>query len=780
MKLATGGYAIAAVEHDLVFHDYVAVAAGEDGQPDCQVTPAIRKDMTTFAFRPAGCDPTAGTCTHLRVNVFSLVNPEPISDQAVLYTCRVRVRAYGAPLGVARVTLRDRDERAIAQSNGRGGNVCLRLQPSPPPVCASPRPAPHAPAVYVEDLSVATLPAEIAQAAVKLASGDFAVAEIVHDLEFSEGVTVGARSDGTPNCRPGAGLNKEFVLFAFRPTGCSPLAGNCTRVRVVIFSLENLDPISDGSLLYICNVRVSGNGGQLLVTNVELTDPNSDLIPQATGRAGTICVDQPLLPGCTGLQPLPSEPTAVLQDVVLPQPGAGTLIGWLADGRSEIQSASFDIQLDSGVCVRATTNGRPDCSVNPELLKDGSLFTFLPAGCTPASGTCTAVHVDIRPEAENFLYRLPHGAKLFTCNLEAGRSAALRVGNLSLLTRAGTGVPGVYGSRASVCIGGNVPPACPLPRPAPFGPSVYVEELRLDQPGDATITVRLSTGGQQISGVQNDILFNDKVRVKARPDGQPDCTVNPALLRDGSHFAFQPFGCNGSACSGIRAVVFSLQNVQPIPDDAILYRCVASVSAPTVVFATNARASTPAGQPVESLSAREGVVCVGSGPSPLECPAPRAAPSGPAVYVDDTAVASWGDGTIRVKLSTGGQEIAAVQVDLVFAPEIRVRERANGRPDCRVNPSIDKPSTAFAFQPSGCSGAACTGVRALVYAVNNNSAIPDQSTLFTCNITILQSGRLEVRNARGSNRQGGPVEGMNGRDGFCVNPPLALPSTRLR
>jgi hypothetical protein len=118
------------------------------------------------------------------------------------------------------------------------------------------------------------------------------------------------------------------------------------------------------------------------------------------------------------------------------------------------------------------------------------------------------------------------------------------------------------------------------------------------------------------------------------------------------------------------------------------------------------------------------------------CGTPRSAPVGPALWIPDQATASGGTATITVRLVTGGAQIAGVQSDLAFPPTAPIAVKANGYPDCTVNPGIDKGATGFYFRSNGCSGDACTSVRALVLSTVNTNPIPDGSALFTCTVNI--------------------------------------------
>ena len=311
--------------------------------------------------------------------------------------------------------------------------------------------------------------------------------------------------------------------------------------------------------------------------------------------------------------------------------------------------------------------------------------------------------------------------------------------------------------------------SCADPRPAPAGPAVYVQDLNLAEAGDATIEVKLATGGQSVAGTQNDLAFPAGVAVKTKPNGKPDCAVNPDIDKGATSFAFRQAGCpEGSTC--VRALVLSTDNVNEIPDGSVLYTCNVTVAGSGgTVGVSGVILSTPAGGRVDGASGREGVVCVAGGPPPSACADPRPAPAGPAVYVQDLNLAEAGDATIEVKLATGGQSVAGTQNDLAFPAGVAVKTKPNGKPDCAVNPDIDKGATSFAFRQAGCpEGSTC--VRALVLSTDNVNEIPDGSVLYTCNVTVAGSGgTVGVSGVILSTPAGGRVDGASGREGVvCV------------
>lgn len=152
---------------------------------------------------------------------------------------------------------------------------------------------------------------------------------------------------------------------------------------------------------------------------------------------------------------------------------------------------------------------------------------------------------------------------------------------------------------------------CPSVRPAPSGPAVYAEDLVLASRGQGTEVVRLATGGNAIVATQNDLEFGQGVQVNRRPDGRPDCTVNPGIRKEGTAFAFLPGGCADATCTAVRAVVISFENTDAISDGAVLYTCEVTVEADeTELRVSNVILSDAAGDRIPGSTGREGAICV--------------------------------------------------------------------------------------------------------------------------------------------------------------------------
>ena len=108
----------------------------------------------------------------------------------------------------------------------------------------------------------------------------------------------------------------------------------------------------------------------------------------------------------------------------------------------------------------------------------------------------------------------------------------------------------------------------------------------------------------------------------------------------------------------------------------------------------------------------------------------------------------------------------------LYAPPFQQEREAciagSNLPDCTVNPATGKQAF-FTFQPSGCTGASCAGIRALVLAIGNVTAIPDQSVLYSCNVDIAPDATagdhpLTISNSGMGGPGGNPITpvGQNG------------------
>lgn len=160
-----------------------------------------------------------------------------------------------------------------------------------------------------------------------------------------------------------------------------------------------------------------------------------------------------------------------------------------------------------------------------------------------------------------------------------------------------------------------------------------VIESRTAAPGEQTILVgRLSTGGTQVGGAQVDILLPIAAAgVAAMLNGKPSCVANPSIHRELSAFAYQPAGCSGDTCSGVRAIIFGLEDTSAIADGTELFACVLSVHVDAVagdytIGTSNVVLSNPTGVRVPGAAGVDGTLSVVI-PTPTETPTPTLSPT---------------------------------------------------------------------------------------------------------------------------------------------------------
>ena len=71
--------------------------------------------------------------------------------------------------------------------------------------------------------------------------------------------------------------------------------GPCIALRAVILSLDNVDPIADGSVLYRCQIAIDDDAGSGLyrvpVTNAGASDPEGNAL-STEGLAGRVAVGE--------------------------------------------------------------------------------------------------------------------------------------------------------------------------------------------------------------------------------------------------------------------------------------------------------------------------------------------------------------------------------------------------------------------------------------------------------------------------------------------------------
>jgi MYXO-CTERM domain-containing protein len=238
---------------------------------------------------------------------------------------------------------------------------------------------------------------------------------------------------------------------------------------------------------------------------------------------------------------------------------------------------------------------------------------------------------------------IPDGATLYTCDVEIAAGAS---GSFPL-TCANPGAGDPDGVRIGAdCTDGAITVAVPSVATLVVGEAVGAagDDVPLDVSLQTTVDV---------AGTQNDLTFPDEAGVVADNDGAPTCSVNPAINKNGTAFSFQPPGCTpGTDCTGIRALVLSLSNVNPIPSGSVLYTCTVSIAEDAAsgtydVVCSNAGASDPGGTslPTECL---DGEIVVGVQPTRTFTPTPTVPTNTPTAGTPSATPTVTATGTLTV------------------------------------------------------------------------------------------------------------------------------------
>lgn len=289
------------------------------------------------------------------------------------------------------------------------------------------------------------------------------------------------------------------------------------------------------------------------------------------------------------------------------------------------------------------------------------------------------------------------------------------------------------------------------------------------EPGQSvTFEVVLDSGGLDVVGTQNDITFAPETPITVGAQNRPSCTANPAIGREASQFAFQPPNCVGSGtCTGIRAIILSFSNLDPIPDGSVLYTCTVQIAndAPDGNYdlsVTGASSSDASGNALPT-EGQDGEVIVSGGE-----------PTAPVIIRVGSAQGQAGQTvSFDVTLETTAEPVGT-QNDIAFNENTRIAVGAAQRPDCTVNPAIEREASQFAFQPPGCAPATtCTGIRAIILSFSNLDPIPNGATLYTCRVAIAEgtadgSYPLTCSGASSSDSVGGAI------DTACTNGAIAV------
>jgi len=184
----------------------------------------------------------------------------------------------------------------------------------------------------------------------------------------------------------------------------------------------------------------------------------------------------------------------------------------------------------------------------------------------------------------------------------------------------------------------------PTETPLPIEATIVVQSATGPPGSTVTFDVTLDTTAQ-VAGTENDIEFDPQAPIKADDGGKPQCTANPSIGKGDTSFAFQPPGCTpGTDCAGVRALVLSFDNLDPIPTGSILYSCdvqiAADASGTYPLTCSNPVAGDADGNRIGAACTSGSIIAALPTPTPTDTPTATDTPSATATPPAPTASAT--------------------------------------------------------------------------------------------------------------------------------------------
>ncbi len=586
------------IENVLLLPDRVHIAEQVHGTPDCVSDAEV---TASFLFLPAGCAADLD-CVGVRASVASYA---AVGSGTVLYRCAARIAPDAAPgrfpVQVVRVSALS-DGYPVCAING---GICDPIDPayalvgldgeisvrgpagSTPAPTSTPWPtrtptstktpcAPWCPGVVVG--SATAVPGEEVTIAVTFRGGDTGVSGLQTDIRFSPNTPI-----------VGCALNPAIAkgLTAFHITE--------ERLRSTVLGLDLDVLIPDGAVLYTCSVRVAADAPPgvypLTPANILGSTARGLAIPMAAD-AGAVLVYAPSA-GATSIPTRTSTPTPppppTVSDRTQPALGASsvraaagerlTVTVRLFGDSTGVDAIQNDLIFEPAALAVPETDGKPECSVDPQVRARDAIFVLLPPGCR-AGRHCDTIRAELF--GVSMLTSEAQGFVLYRCNLRVNadtppRIYPLRVSGVSVATADG------WSFEAAIADGAVevLPPqgTTPLPTwtasPTPTATSSALPNVVIDvgsavgSPGErVAVDVTLHTAGFQVAWLTHTIEFDDGAPVVG-------CTGGSDLTDTQSLFDFEPRGCTpGIDCYGVRATMTTfLAPSHALPDGAVLYTC---------------------------------------------------------------------------------------------------------------------------------------------------------------------------------------------------------------
>lgn len=147
-------------------------------------------------------------------------------------------------------------------------------------------------AIGLEIPPISGVPGDSVEMAVVLDTTGHSVGGIQIDIEADPPLSIGITEAGRPDCWRNPEINKDFTSYSFP----FRFDGQWNRMRALVLSLTNVDPIPDASLLFTCRVHIDADAQpgeyQLLASRLLGSTPQGEEI-SALSSGGSVLVADP-------------------------------------------------------------------------------------------------------------------------------------------------------------------------------------------------------------------------------------------------------------------------------------------------------------------------------------------------------------------------------------------------------------------------------------------------------------------------------------------------------
>jgi hypothetical protein len=135
--------------------------------------------------------------------------------------------------------------------------------------------------VRLEIGSAAGRPGERVAVEVRMVSGELEVAGVQVDLHFIATAPFAKGEQRKPSCRVNPAIDKPHTSYGFQPPSCEP-GVNCEKLRALVLSIANVDPIPDRSVLFECDLDIGADAAPgryaIAASNAGFSDPDGNAL----------------------------------------------------------------------------------------------------------------------------------------------------------------------------------------------------------------------------------------------------------------------------------------------------------------------------------------------------------------------------------------------------------------------------------------------------------------------------------------------------------------------